>query len=185
MDDLRTGHYWKTPFVWEEGCLDSESVSPLRYEVAEYEWLKGAVAQTMASSLDESDKFAVSKGGPSKAAIDLIAMAPEYFDMPPGWWRLATDTEQNRVGFVLPVTFKGEKTWKEGRPEATIFYMGVLPQYRGLGYGRDLLNEAVRLCQLANCWRLFCDTGTDNHPMVNAFRLAGFNERNKWQRPVE
>jgi ribosomal protein S18 acetylase RimI-like enzyme len=184
MDDLRPGHYWKTPFVWEEGCPEPKSVSPLRFEVAEHEWLKGAVAQTMASSMDESDTFAVSQGGPSKAATDLIAIAPEYFDMQPGWWRMAKDTEENRVGFVLPVLFKGEKTWKEGRPEATIFYMGVLPEYRGLGYSRELLGEAVRICRLANCWRLFCDTGTENHPMVNAFRLAGFKELNPWQRPV-
>jgi hypothetical protein len=53
MDDLRPGHYWKTPFVWEDGCPDPKSVSPLRFEVAEYEWLKGAVAQAMASSMDE------------------------------------------------------------------------------------------------------------------------------------
>jgi hypothetical protein len=36
---------------------------------------------------------------------------------------------------------------------------------------------------MANCWRLLCDTGTDNLAMVNAFRLAGFKERVPWQRP--
>ena len=104
--------------------------------------------------------------------------------MPPGWWIVAKDAESNRVGFVLSVLFKGDETWKDGRPEATIFYMGVLPAYRGRGYGQELLEEAVRTSQLANCWRLFCDTGTNNHPMVSAFRLAGFKERAPWQRPV-
>jgi ribosomal protein S18 acetylase RimI-like enzyme len=184
MDELRPGHYWKTPFVWEPGCPEPTADSPLRFEVADSEWLKDAVAQTMACSMDESDTFAVSQAGSSKAAEQLLAIAPEYFDTPPGWWRLARDAQGNRVGFVLPVLFKAEKRWKDGRPEATIFYMGVLPAHRGQGHGGELLHEAVRICKLADCWRLFCDTGTDNHPMVNAFRAAGFKERKPWRRPV-
>ena len=184
MEDLRSGHYWKTPFVWEEGCPAPKASSRLSYGVADGEWLTFAVAQTMASSLDESDIYAVSQNGKNQAASELITMAPQYFDMPPGWWIVAKDAESNRVGFVLSVLFKGDETWKDGRPEATIFYMGVLPAYRGRGYGQELLEEAVRTSQLANCWRLFCDTGTNNHPMVSAFRLAGFKERAPWQRPV-
>ena len=102
MEDLRPGHYWKTPFVWEVGCPEPVSVSPLRYEAAEYEWLQDAVEQTMATSMDASDTFAVSQSGPSKAASELVAIAPEYFDTPPGWWQVAKDSEENRVGFVLP-----------------------------------------------------------------------------------
>jgi len=184
MEDLRPGRYWKTPFVWEEGCPAPKASSRLGSEVANGEWLTLAVAQTMASSLDDSDIYAVSQNGPNQAASELITMAPEYFDIPPGWWQVAKDAEGNRVGFVLSALFKGEETWKDGRPEATIFYMGVLPAYRGRGYGQELLEEAVRTCQLANCWRLFCDTGTNNHPMVSAFRLAGFKERAPMQRPI-
>jgi len=97
MEDLRPGHYWKTPFVWEEGCPEPRSVSPSRFAVAEHEWFEGAVAQTMACSLDESDRFAVSQAGPSMAASDLIAMAPKYFDMQPGCWRVAKVVRIARV----------------------------------------------------------------------------------------
>ena len=67
MEDLRSGHYWKTPFVWEEGCPAPKASSRLSYGVADGEWLTFAVAQTMASSLDESDIYAVSQNGQNQA----------------------------------------------------------------------------------------------------------------------
>jgi ribosomal protein S18 acetylase RimI-like enzyme len=183
-EELRPGHYWKTPFVWETGRPEPESVSSLTFETAEYDWLVDAVAQTMAASLDETDRFLVSTVGASKAAAETLEMALKDFENREGWWRVAKDIDQNSVGFLMPVLFKGEKFWKEGRPVATIFYIGVLPQYRGLGYVLELLNESIRICQLANCWQIWSDTGTDNHPMVQAFRKAGFLERLPRQQPV-
>jgi ribosomal protein S18 acetylase RimI-like enzyme len=85
---------------------------------------------------------------------------------------------------VLPVLFQSEARCKDGHPQGTIFYIGVLPQFRGHGYALELLAEATQLFIEAKCWRIFCDTGSDNLPMVNAFRNAGYKERARWQRPV-
>ena len=55
---------------------------------------------------------------------------------------------------------------------------------RTSGYAFELIAEATRLFIDAQCWRIFCDTGTDNHPMIKAFRKAGYKERTPWQRSV-
>jgi ribosomal protein S18 acetylase RimI-like enzyme len=183
-EPLRPGHFWKTPFVWEPGCPEPAAADGLVYEPASTEWLHEAMAAVMADSLDESDRHAVAYGGAARAARELLSVDTDCFEQRDGWWRAARDTHGDAVGFVLPVLFKQAARWRDDRPEGTIYYMGVLPAFRGRGHGLRLLAEATRVFIAARCWRIFCDTGTANAPMVSAFRSAGYRERQPWQRPL-
>jgi ribosomal protein S18 acetylase RimI-like enzyme len=183
-EPLRPGHFWKTPFVWEPGCPEPGPADGLAFEPAPQDWLHGALAAVMADSLDESDRYAVEHGGPAIAASELLAIAPQHFELRDGWWLLARDAERHAVGFVLPVLFKQGARWKGDRPEGTIFYMGVLPAHRGHGHAVALLGEATRTFQAAGCSSALCDTGETNRPMVAALRRAGYRERSRWQRKV-
>ena len=138
----------------------------------------------MATSMDESDRFTVPRLGAAAAVQELYDLLPRFFERRPGWWRLAKDADDQTVGFVLPVTFREERFWKDGKPQGTIFYMGVLPEFRVRGYGVELVHEATRIFLAADCWRIFCDTGSDNAPMVKAFHQAGYLARKAWQRPL-
>jgi ribosomal protein S18 acetylase RimI-like enzyme len=142
------------------------------------------MAAVMADSLDESDRYAVAHGGAARAARELLAVDTDYFETRDGWWRVARDADGQMVGFVLPVLFRQAARWQGERPEGTIYYMGVLPACRGRGHGLRLLAEATRVFIAARCWRIFCDTGTANTPMVQAFRSAGYREGPPWQRPL-
>jgi len=179
-----TGTYWKTPFLWEPGSPEPLASSSLTFQVADEKWLESAVADVMSHSLDESDRFAVARHGAEHAVTHLMAMLPDYFERPEGWWHAGIDAEGNKVGFVLPVLFKDASQWKGRRPQGTIFYMGVLPPFRGHGYGLALVHHATRLFIEAGCWRILCDTGSDNLPMVSTFRRAGYHERSPWLRPI-
>jgi ribosomal protein S18 acetylase RimI-like enzyme len=181
---LAPGNYWKTPFIWEPACASPAPAVALTFEAAPEDWLAHAVQQIMAHSLDASDRHAVAEFGAARAAANLFALVPQMFETRPGWWKVANDRQGQRVGFVLPVLFKAESRRKNGRPEGTILHTGVLPGCRGRGYGFELLGEATRTFIAADCWRIFCDTATDNYPMVNAFRRAGYIERTPWQRSV-
>jgi GNAT superfamily N-acetyltransferase len=184
LETPRPGHYWKTPFYWESGCPVPPSEGRLRFEPVSDEALRPTIGAVMASSMDGSDRFTVPRIGVDAAVQEVFDLLPQYFDRRSGWWRVGKDPQGRTVGFVLPVTFKEERYWKDARPQGTIFYMGVLPGFRGLRYGLDLVLEATRVFLDAGCWRIFCDTGTDNAPMVEAFRQAGYLERAPWQRPL-
>ena len=184
VDTPAPGHYWKTPFIWEPGCPEPPAQSGLHFEPVDGDWLRHAIGAVMSSSLDESDQFTVDKLGLENAVAEVLELAPRYFSQEPGWWRAAIDSTGQRVGFVLPTTFTDPSRWKDGRRQGTILYMGVLPGCRGKGHALELVREATRIFNQAHCWRIFCDTGTGNHPMVNSFRKAGYLERTPWQRPL-
>ena len=99
--------------------------------------------------------------------------------------KVQTPTEVLYGQSTYPFIAGAVARWRDGRPQGTIFYMGVLPAHRGRGHARALLDEATRLFVAADCWRIFCDTGTSNLPMVKTFRQAGYQERAPWQRPLD
>lgn len=184
MDTLKTDHYWKTPFYWEDGCPLPPSERRLRFAPISDAALRPVIGTVMATSMDDSDRFTVPRIGIEAAVQEVYDLLPRHFERQPDWWRVGCDSEGRQVGFVLPVTFREARYWKDGKPQGTIFYMGVLPGFRGCGYGLELVHEATRVFLAAGCWRIFCDTGTDNAPMVGAFRQAGYIERERWQRPL-
>jgi len=120
MDALQPGHYWKTPFYWEPGCPPPPAEASLRFEPTPDDLFRNAIGVVMASSLDDSDRFTVPRIGRGAAVQELFDLLPQYFERKAGWWRMAKDQEGQMVGFVLPVTFREERLWKDGRPQGTI-----------------------------------------------------------------
>lgn len=184
MDAPQPGHYWKTPFYWEPGCPPPPESGALAFSPITDEALRPMIGAVMAAGTDASDRFIVPRIGVDAAVQEVFDYLPLHFEREPGWWRVALDGSGAPLGFVLPVVFKEERYRKEGRPQGTILYMGVLPDRRGRGVGLQLVHEATRVLLGANCWRVFCDTGTENASMVKAFRAAGYREAAPWQRPL-
>ena len=184
MEAPQPGHFWKTPFFWSPSDARPSNTSSLKFCAAETHWLSAAVAEVMASSIDESDQAAVAELGAAGAATELLDVPAEYFEIREDWWLQARAKAGQPVGFVLLALLKPEKYRKNGMTQGTIYYMGVLPSQRGKCHAVGLLGEAMRLLSEAACWRVFCDTSSRNEPMIKAFRTAGFEERTPWQRPV-
>src|SRR5688572_23607704 len=103
MEALLPGHFWKTPFVWEPGCPEPGASTGLRFVEADPQWLAQALSCVLANSLDESDQYAVLQSGADRAAAELLAACPAYFEHNADWWRAAIDSAGQCVGFVLPV----------------------------------------------------------------------------------
>ena len=178
----RSGYYLKIPFVWEPGCPLPTQVAHLRFRTADPDWLLGALSSVLATAQDPSVQLAVSEYGPHEAAAKLIALSSPHLERLPEWWQLAETAAGQPVGFVLPAVLAG--TAGEVFREGTIFYLGVVPEHRGKGYGHELLAQATRVLRQVRVGRILCDTAACNGPMIAAFRAAGYIEREPWERPL-
>ncbi|MEM7533823.1 MAG: GNAT family N-acetyltransferase [Chloroflexota bacterium] len=104
--------------------------------------------------------------------------ATEYFIQQPEWWQVAYTQTGTLVGYVQPVLFPNSEQDRDGQrvSEATLYYIGVLPEARGNGYVDDLLLKSIAILQEVGIWRLYSDTDSENFPMIRAFERAGFEE---------
>ena len=155
--------YKKVVYVWNEPNEKIEVPTRLKFcSVAEASMnvLIDVVGQAMANSMDRGDQKEIAESGSVEAAKSFVAEADEYFGYEQSWWQLAYDSNDELVGFVQPVIFPNCQ--KDGLEEATIYYIGVLPEKRGNGYAYDLLCQCTRILQEVGVWRIYCDTDVYN-----------------------
>ena len=169
--------YKKVVYIWHEPQPLTSVPNRLHFHAAMKDTtqiLIKAVSQVMAHSKDRSDQKAVALHGAQNAANRFISQAGDYFHYELSWWQLAYNQQNELVGFVLPVTFPNCQ--KDGLEEATIYYVGVLPQHRGHGYAYDLLCQCTHIMQKVGIWRIYCDTDVHNTPMIETFKRAGYQQ---------
>lgn len=178
--------YLKVPFVWEEPKPLIEILPRLMFEPVKAkpdDQLISVVARVMASSVDASDQRKVSEHNPHEAAEIFLNSSGDGFSHQDDWWQFGINKEGDIVGFVLPVIFTG--CAKEGLEEGTIYYIGVVPEYRGFGFANDLLSKGTRTLQEVGVWQVFCDTAANNLSMISAFKRVGYRQYGEpWNRPV-
>ncbi|MBV9389041.1 MAG: GNAT family N-acetyltransferase [Chroococcidiopsidaceae cyanobacterium CP_BM_ER_R8_30] len=179
--------YLKVPFVWEEPKPLIDVPSRLKFKPVSAvgdDILISSVASVMASSLDANHQKKILERDPQQAADMFLKSAREGYSYKDEWWQFGVNEEGEIVGFVLPVIFKG--CTKDGLEEGTIYDIGVLPKYRGLGYGNDLLSQGTRVLQELGVWRVFCDTAVNNVPMISIFRRVGYRQYSEsWNVPFK
>lgn len=177
--------FLKVPFVWEKSEALIEVPSQLDFEPVEAidNRLISSVTQVMAESVDASDRHRASEHDPCKATETFLNSAKEDFAYQNQWWQFGINETGKIVGFVLPVIFPG--CAKAGLEEGTIYYIGVLPEYRGLGLAKKILFKGTQILQEVGVWRIFCDTAAHNVRMMAAFKRVGYRQYGKPpERPV-
>ncbi len=109
----------------------------------------------------EGDPFEdVTARDPTTDFRELVEYAGETFD--PTWWRIARKGRRT-IGVVLPQRFPGPAS------EGTLFYVGVLPQERGRGFGRALHAEGLGFLARAGVRHYIGSTDERNAPMIRIF----------------
>ena len=133
---------------------------------------------SLAGTLDRHDRDSLA--GTSKPLANFyLRPDPGHFEYRLEWWQVAYDPTGEAIGFIQPVLFVGSN--RGGLAEGTIHYIGVIPDQRGRGYIRDLLWQATSVLLAIGVWRIYCDTDTENRPMVGAFEAIGY--RSEGRRP--
>jgi len=59
--------------------------------------------------------------------------------------------------------------------KASIFSVEVLSKYRGRGYGKQLVENAITRCRQKNCKSIELNTETDNKVANSLYTKLGFN----------
>lgn len=113
----------------------------------------------------EGDPFEdVAARDPRRDFRDLVGYAGAAFD--PTWWRVAY-LGRDPVGVVLPQVFSDRTN------EGTLFYVGVLPEFRGRGFGRMLHASGLAFLAGRGITRYVGSTDARNFPMIAVFRANG------------
>ncbi len=105
---------------------------------------------------------------PLAALHELIDSAGAAFDA--SRWKIAY-VQNEPVGAVLPQIYPDSAT------RGTLFYIGVLPEYRGRGYGRMLHALGLEELSRHGATRYVGSTDERNVPMIHVFRANKCNPR--------
>jgi ribosomal protein S18 acetylase RimI-like enzyme len=178
--------FLKVPFVWEEPNPLVKVPPRLTFEPVKAkhsDQLVSIVARIMALSMDASDQRRASEDNPHAAVEVFLNSACDDFSYQDDWWQFGLNDSGDIVGVVLPVTFNG--CAKRDLEEGTLYYLGVVREYRGVGFANDLLFQGTRILQEIGVWRIFCDTAVVNVRMISAFKRVGYRQYDEpWERPV-
>ena len=177
QNKILENYYEKIPFVWEQPKPLIKVSQRLEFRSLDDVGIAAftnTVSRVVASSLDRSDQKQVKKLGINRVAIKYTTAVSNDFDYQSKWWQLGFNEKGELVGFLQPVIYRGCS--KDGLEEGTIYYIGVVPEYRGKHYIYDLLCQATRILQEVGVWRIFCDTDVHNKPMIKTFKKVGYRQ---------
>ncbi len=142
-----------------------ERSTRLRFGAASDEAFRELFARVATGSLDAHTLDMVDREGVDALADDDLAF---YLSLPGEReaWRVAELQDGTPVGFIVPT---------RTAYDASISYLGVLPERRALGYVHDLLAEMVHVHHGDAQARIVGTTDAANTPMRAAFERAGFS----------
>lgn len=113
----------------------------------------------------EGDPFEDMEGRDPVADFqELVDMAGEKY-APESWFLPLVDREV--VGVLLPQAFPDSDT------DGTLFYVAVLPRFRGRGYGRALHATGLSMLAERGVTSYIGSTDTRNAPMLRVFEANG------------
>jgi ribosomal protein S18 acetylase RimI-like enzyme len=115
-------------------------------------------------SLDDETRKNRTRAGAEWTARDEL----DFYLRAPGergWWRVARTPGGATAGLAVP---------SATADNPNVGYLGVVPELRGRGLVRSLLDEVTRSHAGRGARRVTATTDVSNFPMVAAFRAAGY-----------
>lgn len=101
---------------------------------------------------------------PEKGFQELVDYAGEKFNA--DWWKIVY-LNDSAVGVVLPQTFA------YGEDEGTLFYLGVIPEYRGKGLGKIIHAFGLEFLSKNGVLKYKGSTDIENKSMIEIFNKNG------------
>ncbi len=156
-------------FEWRRGVAVPAETRRLEFrtldEVGEAAFVD-AIARVSEDTLDREISAEREELGVREAARQFFELELQL-EHDQAWCQLAYTLSGDLVGLVMPA--KNPTT-------PVINYIGVVPEQRGRGYVDDLLARGTAVLVAAGATVIRADTDTQNAPMSQAFRRAGYTE---------
>jgi ribosomal protein S18 acetylase RimI-like enzyme len=149
--------------AWHRGTPLPARSERVTFRPADDAAFLAAFAAVARGSLDVNTRRMLDAVGADRQAADDL----DFYLSLPGerdWWRLAY-VGNELVGLVIP---------SRSAYDASVSYLGVVPEARGHGYVDDLLAEITHVHAVAGAERITGTTDTTNAPMAAAFRRGGY-----------
>jgi ribosomal protein S18 acetylase RimI-like enzyme len=149
--------------AWHRGTPLPARSERVTFRPADDAAFLAAFAAVARGSLDVNTRRMLDAVGADRQAADDL----DFYLSLPGerdWWRLAY-VGNELVGLVIP---------SRSAYDASVSYLGVVPEARGHGYVDDLLAEITHFHAVAGAERITGTTDTTNAPMAAAFRRGGY-----------
>ncbi|MFC4453712.1 GNAT family N-acetyltransferase [Deinococcus sonorensis] len=159
-------------YVWPGGTPTSPPARLTFQPVSEVgmQVLIGAMALSLDGSLDQvMQRKAGEHGDPQRWAESEYRSWMADYQVQPEWWELAYDEHGGLVGFILP--------GRLGPAEGTVVYLAVLPEFRGAGYGLELLRRGTQTLLRAGLSTILLDTDVLNAPTQRLNEQAGYHRQ--------
>ena len=158
----------KKSFIWEEGNIVNKPSGRLTFkglEDMDSEEFIDAIEKVTEGTLDSDDLECVEEFGSKEAATKYFNQLKEI-DFNEKWWKLAYAIDCELIGLIIPQKFNDRV--------GAINYIGVVPEYRGNDYVRDLLIEGIETLRRNNIEKIIADIDVKNYPLDKALIDEGF-----------
>ena len=120
-----------------------------------------------------------------RTASEIVASYRTAASYRPGWWMTlaAADDPATPIGCLIMACHGGDHSSTAAEtgandstdpaPVAELVYMGLLPEYRGRGLGRRIVETARATARAAECQRMILAVDLTNGPAVDAYQTFG------------
>jgi ribosomal protein S18 acetylase RimI-like enzyme len=144
-----------------------------QHDFSEHEMVLGGFHER--GSFDE--RFRIRDAGSGDAEALISIMATDFDDVEQAGYYVTEFLQRPKQRFYLGL-LDGEAVGclrlDEMDDEVGIYGFVVRPEYRGRGYGRQILEEAIRTIQAEGAKRILLDVETDNTNAIGLYRSCGF-----------
>ena len=144
-----------------------------KYSFSEYKMKLGR-----ANMGEESKSLAVRKAKNCDAE-EISRLNSIFFGKPDVQITYPEEEEKsNRITYLSELNGKiiGKIRIESSNNSSYIYGFGVLPEYRGKGYGRETLKSALNIIYKNNIRDVYLDVASENNTALNLYKSCGFDE---------
>lgn len=135
-------------------------------------------AKIPATGVDEQVEFRQATEEDAQALAHITAVSFGMLEHEVSWYqnKVMADPKRRYYLGLLDNVYIGKIDVSFGEQGAFIYGFGVLPEYRGRGYGRQMLAKTIQAIQETGQQHISLEVATENKHALSLYQSCGFKE---------